>query len=443
MDSKIIAVIAVAVVAVAGVGGYMVLSGNSGSSGGSFTFDDSIQMMVFGNVNNDSKLDNADADALQIMLDNKTFESSKHPYADANRDGKVDASDVSYIKDLAAQKEGTVAYYYNTIDSRIDSVKLPLNNICIVGTPCCTAALVLDIVDKIVGVHDTNNWDEAFSDLKAKDKVSDLNTGAAGLNMELFSKVSEKTAGGVGAVVTTASMGSTYYPEDELKAVGVPSVKMAFGTSYDLNAYATFGFLIGASERANEYLDLVNSVYAKATDVIAKAKADNYKVPVTLAMFGSPGMGGGFVNVTESQDVANIIAAGGVIADGVPDNGTKDPEEGVWIYDMKADVGIISCQGMTYTSSDAWWSKINTIVDGMTQLKSLDCVPENTYLVNRNIPNICQVAYYLELFYPDYVEAGYGDKVNQTWIDNYYSSTLSGYDVTEHRLFFKMTELDA
>ena len=110
---------------------------------------------------------------------------------------------------------------------------------------------------------------------------------------------------------------------------------------------------------------------------------------------------------------------------------------------MKADVGIISCQGMTYTSSDAWWSKINDIVDGMNQLKSLDCVPENTYLINRNIPNICQIAYYLELFFPTYVEAGYGDQINQTWIDNYYSSTLSGYDVSEHRLFFIMTELGA
>jgi len=128
MEQKtLIAIVIVAIVAIAAVAAF-VLMNNGGSSSDDpeyITDDDTNRLLVFGNVNNDNYLNQADLTMLQKMVDGKmTWDIKTYPFADVNTDGKVNQDDITLLKKFLNGQSATM--YYVDWNLEINSVPYPL-----------------------------------------------------------------------------------------------------------------------------------------------------------------------------------------------------------------------------------------------------------------------------------------------------------------------------
>ncbi|WII07380.1 hypothetical protein PED39_07255 [Methanomassiliicoccales archaeon LGM-RCC1] len=172
MDKKTMIVIAVvAVVAVAGIAAYFVMSGN----GGGDSDDDgklvgkilkeseypskSSRLWVYGNANEDDKLDNSDVTYLEGIISGK---NKATVLADANADGNIDSKDVAYVKSIINAKANTkLAVYYVDNYHQISAVHWPVNSIAIGFSSGAYLADLTGLIDKVGMVDDTilkKNW---------------------------------------------------------------------------------------------------------------------------------------------------------------------------------------------------------------------------------------------------------------------------------------------
>lgn len=166
MDTKIIAAV-VAVVVVVGVGVGIALTMNnggndSGSSDGQRVgetlkeadFPNSAsRLWVYGNANEDDKLDQSDVTALEKMV---SGEQKATQLADTNADGKVDSKDVDYLKNiLNANKDTKIKVYYVDNYFRVAKVSWPVKSF---GTTYCSGLYTAEttgLMDKLAMVDST------------------------------------------------------------------------------------------------------------------------------------------------------------------------------------------------------------------------------------------------------------------------------------------------
>ena len=134
-----ILIAAVAVVAVVAVAAVVVMNNNGSDSSSdngarvgevigeaNFPNTDS-RLWVYGNANEDDKIDDSDVTALEKMVAGSL---AKTQLADANADGKIDNDDVSYLKKIINAKESTkLDVYYIDNYFKIAKVSWPVKSI--------------------------------------------------------------------------------------------------------------------------------------------------------------------------------------------------------------------------------------------------------------------------------------------------------------------------
>ena len=126
---------------------------------GSEVPSESSRLWVYGNTNEDDRIDDDDIVYLQNVLGGT---EKPTPLCDANLDGKVNTDDVSYLKRIiAAQKNGTdvINVYYIDDYRQNQKVTWPVKTIAIGYCTGAYMALITGVSDKVVGVdktiHDT------------------------------------------------------------------------------------------------------------------------------------------------------------------------------------------------------------------------------------------------------------------------------------------------
>lgn len=108
------------------------------------------RLWVYGNVNEDDRIDSEDLAVLKEMVDGRREPTV---LADANCDGHVDYSDIEYLQKIIDQDSVTVYYIDNYF--RVSKVSWPVNSIAI---GYCSGAYVADLTglcDKVMMVDDT------------------------------------------------------------------------------------------------------------------------------------------------------------------------------------------------------------------------------------------------------------------------------------------------
>ena len=84
-------------------------------------------------------------------------------------------------------------------------------------------------------------------------------------------------------------------------------------------------------------------------------------------------------------------------------------------------------------SKDDWKSVWENTTGKTSTLSLMDACPDRTFLLMYGMPFICKVAYAVESMYGNSVSSGYGDGINQKWVEMCYIQNLgSGYKVSEH-----------
>ncbi len=437
MNAKIIAVAAAAIIAVAAIGAFLLLQ-NSDSKEAAESADGRLH--IFGNANNDDYL-NADDMAFikDIISKNSDGDSSndvgwktEYPYADANHDGKLDSSDAAAAQALADRREGTTVYFVDGNDE-VKSIEYPVKSICVLGTATFTAAQSLGLSDMVHGRSGTSQTNDViYKDIWAKPAVSST---MVDFDLSLFSNVADKVPGGIDAIIqNNGGMGAPIDAETaaELEKLGTRTITMKFDVKGEEDSYLTLGFLCGADSRAKKVVGIMDDVYSN----VGKAVSSAGSKPSVLCCWVTGSMGTGFYASSQASVSAFIPAAGGNLIE-IPD-GSMDITSGtVGILDDRYNGDYILAPVRTSVSyldgRDGWKSVWENTTGSASTLSLMDACPDRTFLFMYGMPFICKVAYALESMYGSYVVSGYGDSVNQKWVEMCYIQNLgSGYKVSEH-----------
>jgi len=166
MDKKIIIVIAVvAIVAVVGVAAYFLMNNNGGGESsdegklvGTVLKESqypakSSRLWVYGNANEDDKLDNSDVTYLEGIINGS---NKKTVLADANADGVVDSADVTYLKKIIkAGADTKLTVYYVDNYHTVSAVHWPVKSIAIGFSSGAYLADLTGLLGKVGMVDDT------------------------------------------------------------------------------------------------------------------------------------------------------------------------------------------------------------------------------------------------------------------------------------------------
>ncbi|MEE3478137.1 MAG: dockerin type I domain-containing protein, partial [Methanomethylophilus sp.] len=185
MNSKaIIAILAVVVVVAAGAGVVVLTHNNSHHETLRNSNNLDGRLTVFGNANNDDFLDSRDVDFVKKVIAGeekatyytcyKTFGGStvQRSFCDANVDGKIDQADVDWIQNMVDRKNNMLLYFYD-VDGVIGSCTYPLTTSAVGYKSNYEALLVLGEADlckytcnQVGNDGAYSKWYSAFSDAK-------------------------------------------------------------------------------------------------------------------------------------------------------------------------------------------------------------------------------------------------------------------------------------
>ncbi|MBR7152686.1 MAG: ABC transporter substrate-binding protein [Candidatus Methanomethylophilaceae archaeon] len=400
-STQTIAIAIVAVVAVAAVGAFLMLDTTTDDDGlGEVTG----RLQVFGNVNNDDFIDDRDLLALDTMKND--WDQDKYPFADANRDGKLDEADKSIIQKIISGK--TVKVYYVDGKGDIEDLTIPVKSIGLAGTMTFYTAVALGIEDSIGGITKSSSMDPVAHKSLASKKI--IGPKAYEVDMEIISETD------IDVVITQYS--STYDDvEEAVEKAGIPCIRLDTDTTTGaLNGYLLIGFIAGNAERGHEIATFYDDVLAEIEQKLGTIPEADRKRVMTTYSYSMCG--------TDYYLTKNTEAGGGINVTDFPENTVKIKDNKDAVRNYPAD-WIIQYSG--------WgWGGLEDPKDEFDYygkyFDMADAYPANYVVINKDLPDLVRSAYVAALLYPEVFGADYGEKVLQDWVDGFYTG-MGDYDV--------------
>jgi iron complex transport system substrate-binding protein len=220
---------------------------------------------VFGNANLDDNIDEQDLAYLQGMIDGKEKQTE---LADADNNGKIDQFDITQVERIINGTQTKITIVDS--DNKTVTVKQPLERLVIYTHQCAEILQLLGVQDKVVGVRDTF----AQQPNRFPKMSQDQNIGSGGepdVEAVLMSK-------------PDAILAYTFYPTEEaLDAKLSSDVKVlrfdcecsGLGPNAMREKVKLLGILLGAREKANEYLEWHDRCLSQVEEKIGDIAQDN------------------------------------------------------------------------------------------------------------------------------------------------------------------------
>lgn len=272
MDKKTISVtIVVVILIVASVSAFVMLDDKDDAVAKSF---DDAELKVYGNVNGDRFLDEADAKLIeQYVKDGKTVEDC--PLADANQDGKLTMDDVEVVNAVVQGRATTINHLVykdvdqdGVVDTQVVSTKFPVKSAIMTGSTNTSMLLFcLGITDQIKGASysssslDKDLFKETYLDTT---KCVKLGTSSSAITFEDGKAGSSDVIKTQNVTALITDWNRTYITnENDFENAGVDVVRVSAGST-DKDALTHSAMLLGllfqCADRANDYVDLSLSV---------------------------------------------------------------------------------------------------------------------------------------------------------------------------------------
>ena len=139
MISKTLTIVIVSVVVVAGGASAFMLLSNNGKNDADKQYGDidysSVNLMIFGNANNDLTIDESDKTVIQDVIDGKKSVKD-YPFSDVNYDGKVNNDDLTAVQKIIKRESGITLYvacYDYSGSKAVTQVTYPFTHIGLYG----------------------------------------------------------------------------------------------------------------------------------------------------------------------------------------------------------------------------------------------------------------------------------------------------------------------
>lgn len=413
MNTKIIAIIVA--VAVVGAAGAMILMTNSGSNDQdkSQDFDNgSGALLIYGNANMDAVIDNKDIDAIQGMIDNGEY----NMVADANMDGSVNSDDVDVVKRIIAGTQ-TKLYYKDKIDGAT-AVNYPITSFMGIHQFVLIPMVAIGALPYMDGYTLSPSGVEGAAMLQELYNThTNVNTSYNMVDIEKLSGLKKKPE-----IMMTYN---TLSNENKLEKSGIQIMHLDFNNFKGaISAIRTAGYLLNLSDKANQYVDFIDDVVKDIeTKVTSKIDDTSRKTVICGYMTNCIDHNNGtYTPMAEAAGAKGLMSS--------DDNTYVEFNRGdEWILSYNEDM-FFYMQSWGYAEHIDIAKTYEKSADYFTSLKSYK--NGNFVVFNSIMPPALTVAYMAEALYPDLVGTGYGDNVNQKYIDTFFPSFAMGFNVTDY-----------
>jgi len=394
--TKIVALLIVGAVIIAAMGILLINNDKNSNS-----MDISASLKIYGNIDEDYKIDNEDYNLLKKAIENDT--TDEFPLADANQDGKVDQNDLDMLDKMVNKRPVTV-YVLDDADAII-KLEYPLTKILPVTPDMLSLMITLDAKDKIVAyiasIYEVEQSyilsDKSIRNLGEERQVNDVTY--AGVREVSIEK-------GIGAILFAAP-NAVDKKRADLDAAGIPLLCIRCSEPYEFaNACLTLGWLMGG-EKEQTGMDIWRFSYEVYNNIEEKTRDLEKAKCISITMYRN-------LSQKDSQYAYITNVAGGnniTEEEGIGSTSLSTPEA-ITKYDHAEK--IISFRTMDLSVQNIVDSWMNT---GHDYLKN-SAIYEDIVYVNLSMPMCARVAYVAEILYPDLFE-GYGDRVFKEFVDEF------------------------
>ena len=404
--------------------------GEPDTSGAIKNVEDAV-LKVFGNVNGDDKIDDADYKLLDALI-RKNASANDYPIADANQDGKIDAQDKSVLTKIISGGE-TVVWHVNyhdiiqngdsntgdgIMDMEIVSTKYPVNSVLISGSANVGMLLqMMGIVDEVKGAaYSSTSLDKTLYATSYLDttKVEKVGSSAMTIPFEDGKVGSSDIIARENVTAIVSDWNRTYIPnENSFRASGIDVIRIS-ASALDRDTYAHSILLLGLLFQKEDTANKLLALYDQCFDLTDKNLVPGDKKGVAASM-------NGYLSSADSDYTAILLRAGlefgleGYDFGGTTSLKTADHLD-VWDTDKYHFDYIIHVRtAVGYgTVDDATLKKYSDSFD-LWEYKN----GQNQYVLSGAIP-VPLRALYLESALNNTLDKATIDALHQTFIDQFF-----------------------
>lgn len=426
--------IAIAAVLIIVISAAAIVVVNSSSS------DDEVEigacLRVFGNANEDYKIDEDDVKTMELYLkmteEDRAEKFAANPLLDANYDGDFNEKDLELVKKIVRDEPCTV-WHYNESNNQnyVVSTKWPVksalataaaNNLWLI-----TAA---GISDKIHGITYSLSSPPDPSLFPQFSKMESIGGSSTTMPVDNASKwISEY---GVTAIISDKSESTISKKDVEpvYEDMGVDIIRVG-AAIVDIDNYCAqlflLGFLFQTEDKCVDIAKWWGSLQKEIED-----KLEGVEKVKVVACNGNAGKNGIWVSAGNSDYKALVVAAGGEYALG--DEVLTDYAGGAyfkktdgWLYNYDVDK-IINIR------TNDWYS--GTVDNAAKYEDSVGIFSETeayqngqAYVITGDAPIPIRLAYAAAVMYPDIFPMEWADQKNQEYLELFTESTLDISDL--------------
>ncbi|MGN1045071.1 MAG: ABC transporter substrate-binding protein [Candidatus Methanomethylophilaceae archaeon] len=413
MDTKIIAIIVAVVVVGAAGAAVLVMNNDSGDKENGQDFDtNSGALLIYGNANMDTVIDGGDITAIQAMIDKGEY----NIVADANMDGSVDSEDIEVVNRIIAGTQ-TKLYYMDKIDGAT-AVNYPITSFMGIHQFVLIPMVAIGALPYMDGYTLAPSGVEGAAMLQELyDTQTNVNTSYNTVDIEKLSSLEKKPE------IMMAY--NTLSNENKLEKSGIQIMHLDFNSfKGSISAIRTAGYLLNLSDKANQYVDFIDDV---VKDIEAKviSKIDDASRKTVICGYMTNCIDHGNGTYTPMAEAAGAKGLMGSDTNTYVEFNRGDE----WILSYNEDM-FFYMQSWGYAEHIDLAQVYTKSADYFTSLKSYK--DGNFVVFNSVMPPVLTAAYMAEALYPDLVGTGYGDSVNQKYIDTFFPSFAEGFDVTDY-----------
>ena len=453
----IIAIGVVIVVAAAGVGTFMVLNKDKDSS-----TEINAALEVYGNANNDYKIDDADIDIIQKIIDKEEgYTADKYPLANAYdpENTSVDDKDIEQVKKIIAGDDNGNAFkvWHINHSTNVDAypngtyvadMMWPVQK-CI-ANGAANALIIYEMVgirDKISGINYSPDSPPDPVVYNYYSKMPSLGTSTNYLTETLLTQCVANNPGTT-AVITAdnkkyldGSEGvSEAYIESQLHMDVVRIEHAAVDPDDYSSALLMVGFMFKMDTDAQEAADWVTGVFKNITD---KTNALEKKVKVAATSYYN------YLSARNSDYADVVVQAGG--------NYAIDPAKtsSVYFTGSKADPNILKEENQPeliialrtgsgflkaswYDDSSKW--DVSNMQKHLKNFEVFKCYGEDkVYTISGDMPIVARVLYSAAIMYPDLFSMEEADDLHQEFVDKFLNGA---YKVSDFKFVLSQTEIN-
>ena len=460
--TKLIAIVAIIVIVAAGIGGVILITKDKNNGP---TINASLE--VFGNANNDYKIDNSDVDVIKNIMDKKDgYTLEKYPLADANHDSKVDQSDIDLTNKIIAGGDVNNKIKIWLINHTTDTTTYPNGQYAAevswpvskcVANGAANALIIYEMVgirDNIVGINYSSSSPPDAIVYKHYNEMPSLGTSTMYLTETLLSDCVTNNPGTT-LVITADNKGyldgskgvSETYIKESMNLDVVRIEHAAVDPDKYSSALLTLGFLFQKTTKAQEAAAWTTEVFKELENKISSVTTKT-RVAATSYYNYLSARNSDYADVVVKAGGQYVLSEGGTSSVYFEDSGTHTKDPNILLPENQPDViialrtsaflGKASDGASWYGSTDNW--NTTTMQSQLEHFDVFNCYgegKEKVYTVSGDCPIVARVLYSAALLYPDLVSMDWANQKHQEFVNQFLGGS---YKVSE--CHFVLTQKD-